>query len=374
MPRRPKLEVIETPRGFKVDVPKSLAASGKRERFFYQDPKQAKKHAAGILKAYHERGTQAGTISPALASAATEAEKRLEPFGVSLLEAVQDYVNRYAHQGAAKTIDEAWTTYEALLLKNGRADATIEDYKRDRRSLPEWFFKLKAGEATSAKIEAALDESTRNRGKSWNRKLREVKAVLNEALRTSVKPTTTKRKDPVILSVEESTKIMALAVADGCALPFALMLFAGVRPKGEINRISWGSLRGSEILISSEDSKTDDERHIPISANLKEWLKVCEGDDIIPERWAKRYQAIRKAVGITDQDVLRHTFGSSFYRLHGDAEAVRAMGHTSFNTLRKFYLRSVTKEAAEEFFAITPEGVQALPTIQPVVSVAQVGG
>jgi len=366
MPRRPKLEVVETPRGHKVDVPASLSASGKRERFFYQDPKAAKKHAAGILKAYHERGTQAGTINPALASAATEAEKMLEPFGVSLLEAVRDYVSRYGNQGARATVGEAWTAYEALLVKNGRSDATIEDYKRDRRSIPEWFFKLKAGEASAARIEKALDECTGNRGKTWNRKLREVRAVLNEALRTNVKPASTKRKDPVIISAEESKKLMELAVKDGCALPFALMLFAGIRPKGEISRISWGNLRGKEIFISSEDSKTDDERHIPISDNLREWLKACEGEDIIPENWPRRYQAIRKKMGITDQDVLRHTFGSMFYRLHDDVETTRAMGHTSFNTFRKFYQRAVTKDEATAFVAIRPAAAKP----QPVESVA----
>ncbi len=370
MPRRPKLEVVETPRGFKVDVPASLAASGKRERFFYQDPKQAKKHATGILKAYHERGTQAGTINPALASAATEAEKMLEPFGVSLLEAVRDYVNRYSNQGAQATVGEAWTAYEALLVKNKRSDATIDDYKRDRRSIPDWFFKLKAGEATSAKIEKALDECTGNRGKTWNRKLREVKAVLNEALRTTVKPATVKRTDPVVIDSKESAKLMQLAANDGCALPFALMLFAGIRPKGEIRRITWGSLRGNEILVSSEDSKTDDERHIPVSDNLKAWLKYCEGEDIIPENWPRRYQAIRKAAGITDQDVLRHTFGSMFYRLHDDAETMRAMGHTSFNTFRKFYQRAMTKDESTAFFAILPAGAEPVATIQPVDKIA----
>jgi hypothetical protein len=354
MPRRPKLEVIDTPKGHKVEVPASLSASGKRERFFYQDPKAAKKHATGVLKAYHERGTQAGAINPALASQATEAEALLAPFDVSILDVVREYVKRNDHAGARLTVGEAWTAYEALLVKKKRSDATILDYKRDRKSLPDWFFALKVGEASEAMLEKALDESTRNRGKAWNRKLRECRAMLRETLRTEIKPAEVKRKDPTILTAAEAEKVMKLAVAEGCALPFALLLFAGIRPDGELNRISWGNIRDEHIDISGEESKTDDDRHIPISANLRLWLDACEGQKIIPENWKRKSQAVRKSAGITDQDVPRHTFGSMFYRLHTETETTQAMGHTSFKTFERFYKKAVTKDEATAFFNIMP--------------------
>ncbi|MEO5915327.1 MAG: hypothetical protein ABIS50_13925 [Luteolibacter sp.] len=354
MPRRPKLEIIETAKGHKVDVPASLSASGKRERFFYQDDKAAKKHAAGILKAYHERGTQAGTINPALAAAALEAEKLLEPFHVSLLEAVRDYVKRNQHEGARITVGDAWTAYEAQLVKKNRSDATIEDYKRDRKSIPGWFFALTVGNATEAMLEKALDEATRNRGKAWNRKLRETRAVLREALRTEIKPAQVKRKDPTILTAAQAENLMKLAAAEGCALPFALLLFAGVRPVGELNRISWGSIREYHINISGDESKTEDDRHIPIMPNLRRWLDSCKGHDIIPENWKRKSQAVRKAAGITDQDVPRHTFASAFYRLHTESETIQAMGHSSFKTTERFYKRAITKDEATKFFNIKP--------------------
>ena len=355
MPRRPKLEVTETRYGHKVDVPASLSASGKRERYYYDDPKAAKKHATGIIKAYHQRGTQAGTIDPALASAATTAEALLKPFNVSILDVVREYVKRNDNAGARLTLDEAWTAYEALLVINKRADATIGDYKRDRKSLPEWFFKLKVGEASEVMIEKALDESTRNRGKTWNRKLREIRAVVREALRTEIKPAVVKRKDPVIMTAAEAAKLMKLAVAQECALPFALLLFAGIRPDGELFRISWGNIKSGHIDISGDVSKTEDDRHITIMPNLRKWLDACKGDDIIPENWKRKMQAIRKTVGIVDQDVPRHTFASCFYRLHTESETIKSLGHTSFKTTERFYKRAVTKEEAMKFFAIAPE-------------------
>ncbi|MCU0777106.1 MAG: hypothetical protein MUF86_05490 [Akkermansiaceae bacterium] len=354
MPRRPQLVVTETPKGYKIEIPASLTSTGKRQRYFYADEKAAKKHATAILKAYHERGTKAGVIDPALASEAMQAEILLKPLGVSLLTAVRDYIKRNDQAGARITIDKAWATYEALLLKNKRSEHTVADYKRDRKSLPDWFFALKVTDASAEMIEKALDECTSNRGKAWNRKLREVRAVLREAQRTEVKPAAVKRKDPEIFDIETAEKVMAAAVTEGCALPFALLLFAGIRPEGELGRISWGNIHKNEITISGEESKTGDDRHIPIMANLRLWLDSCKGDDIQPMNWKRKYQSVRKACGIKEQDVARHTFGSAFYRLHTESETVQAMGHSSFKTFERFYKRAMTKDDATKFFAITP--------------------
>jgi hypothetical protein len=281
MPRRPLLEISETPKGFKFEVPATLSASGKRERYFYADEKAAKKHQAGLRKRYHEHGTKAGSISPALAAAAVESEALLHPLGVSLLEAVRDYVKRNWNAGARITVGVAWANYEATLVKRGRAEATIHDYKRDRKAIPDWFFDLKVGAVTEPLLEKALDEATAKRGKAWNRQLRETRAVLRAALNQEVKQTKTKRSDPEILNEKEAMNVMKLAVAEGCALPFALLMFAGIRPLGEINRISWGDIHKDHIAVSSDTSKTEDDRHIQIMPNLRQWLDACADDDIM---------------------------------------------------------------------------------------------
>lgn len=364
MPRRPKIQVAPVTVGdysyFKVDVPATLSATGKRERFYYDEEPAAKKHAAGIKKAYHERGTKAGTISPALAEQAMQAEAMLADLGVSLLDAVRDYVKRNAKTGARLTVEQAWTDYEAKLVAKKRSDATLADYKRDKKALPQSFLKLTVASATEDQIEKALDAAGK-RGKAWNRRLREIRAVLNEAQREKVKPESTRRKDPEILTAEQAAKLMEAAVKEDCALPFALMVFGGIRPEGEISRISWSNIGEKHITISGEESKTADDRQIPISDNLAAWIKGHRGEPIIPANWKRKVQAVRKAVGVEGQDVLRHTFASMFYRLHGEHETVLAMGHTSFKTTEKFYKRAVTTEEAKAFFIIAPEGVTVKP-------------
>ncbi|RYD66207.1 MAG: hypothetical protein EOP83_05595 [Verrucomicrobiaceae bacterium] len=361
MPRRPQLEVVETEKGFKVDVPATLSASGKRERFFYADEKAARKHAAGVRKAYHDRGTHAGTISPALAEEAVKALALLEPFGVSLLTAVRDYVKRQEAHGAQLTFAEAWDRYIAELRKKGRAEATITDYVRDRKAIPDSFFKLRIAEITETAIAAALDKCTGNRGKTWNRRLREIRAVLSAATSNKTKQVSVKRRDPVILSADKSAELMKLAAAEDCALPFALMLFGGVRPDaeaGELSRITWGNIGEKFISLTGDETKTTDDRMIPISDNLAAWINGHRGEPILPNNWKRKYQAIRKAAGITEQDVLRHSFASHFYRLHGEHETVQAMGHATFKTTERFYKRAVTTEDAQKFFQIAPDGVK----------------
>jgi integrase len=354
MPRRPSLTIQSTPKGFKLEVPATLSASGRRERFFYQNEKQAKKHAASMRKRYHELGTKAGTIGPTLAEQAVRAEELLEPLGVSLLDAIRDYVNRHSNAGAGKTVEEAWSEYEEKLVRERAAPDTKKDYKRDRRKLPKWFLELKVGVVKDTHLEKALDEVTSKRGPSWNRKLRCCRAVLREALRDDLRPTAVVKRDPAIINADTAAKIMELALAEGCALPFALMMFAGIRPTGELSRLTRTAIRENHIFVSSEDSKTREERDVPISPNLRAWIDHCDGESIdINDN--KAYRRVRKAAGISaHQDILRHSFASGFYQLHDVDKTIRAMGHTSFNTTKKFYLRAVTPEQAEAYFNVMP--------------------
>jgi len=86
-----------------------------------------------------------------------DAEKLLEPFNMSLLEVVRDYVKRNQNAGARITVGDAWDKYQKQLIALKRSEATISDYKRDRKALPDWFFALKVGNATEDLVEKALD-------------------------------------------------------------------------------------------------------------------------------------------------------------------------------------------------------------------------
>lgn len=354
MPRRPQLRITLTSRGYKVEVPASLTASGKRERSYYQEEADAKRHAVGLRKRYHELGTQSGALAPGLAAEAWQAAEMLRPFGVSVLDVARDYVVRNAAASGQVTVSAAWDAYFEGLVRKRRSDATIRDYQFGKRTMPGWFLALRVVDATEAALERALDESTSNRGYTWNRKLREARAVLREAVRTTVRPHEVKRRDPEVISAETARAVMIHAESLGCAKTMAILLFAGVRPAGELGRMSELNLKSDHISISGDESKTGDDRHIPIAPNLRAWLDRYPDELIMPTRWVKKYRAIRKAAKIEEQDVCRHTFASAFYRLHGERETMAAMGHTSFKTTERFYKRAITEGEARAYFDIFP--------------------
>lgn len=360
MPRRPKLDVVLTEDGYKVEVPKSLAATKERQRFFFQRKSEAVTFAAGWKKTYHERGAKASIIDPELAKQALAAVELLKPFNVSILDAARHYANHHSNPGHSKTVRQAWEEYIAKLVTKKRADATINDYQGGLKTMPQWFLDLTIGEVTvsETKLEKALDASTSKRGPTWNRRLREARAVIREAARTTIKPEEIRRGDPEILTPEKAEKVMREAVREGCARAFSVLLFAGVRPFGELQRISEGNLREKHIDISSEESKTRDDRHIPISDNLRKWLDATKYEDLVPANWKRKYQAVRKRCGIVDQDVPRHTYASAIYRLEGEHGAIRALGHKSFRTTERFYKRAMSEEDALAYMAITPESVR----------------
>jgi integrase len=377
MPRRPQFKIVKRSAGdFKVEIPASVSATGKRERIIRADEKDATKVQRQLKKQYHEFGTQAGAVNPRLASEAYEAAELLKPFGATILEAAKEYIGKRKAAGATVPLSKAWDDYVEHLEAEGRRPSTIEDYDRDRKALPDWLFAREVATITGKDIEKACDASIKTkplkRGPTWNRRLREIRAVFNYATNTDAKAARVKRKTPDIITFEQAKELMRLAEEEGCALPFSLLLFAGIRPdakNGEISRITWDVMGEKYITLPVDDTKTSSTRQIPIMPNLRKWLDACEGDPIIPQNWRRTYREIRKKLGIEKkQDVLRHTFASNFYRLHGFNETAEAMGHSSVKTFETHYKSAVEPEEAQKMFTIAPKGVRvAKPRLLRVV-------
>ncbi len=362
MPRRPKFEIKEQDGKWILNVPPSFSASGKRERYARSKLADAKKLQRQVRKKYHELGTRASNFSAGIAEDATAALELLKPFNVSLLEAAREFVKKRKAAGATIPLREAWADFIVSLEEKGRSADHIDGHRKTIALMPEWFLDTEVAAIEGGDLEKALDETIRTRpitrGPTWNRRLREVRSVLNWAKNTEAKENRTKRKPPKILKDNDQARLlMRLAEEDDCALPFALMLFAGIRPKGELSRIGLQDIRRKYIYVGPDEAKTGSDRQIPISGNLRLWIKAWDQETILPHGWQKRCQAIRRAAGIAgQQDILRHSFGSNFYRIHGEQETLLAMGHGNWQTFVNHYKRAVSLERAREFFTIAPGG------------------
>lgn len=135
----------------------------------------------------------------------------------------------------------------------------------------------------------------------------------------------------------------------------ALLLFAGIRPDsegGEIARLQWEDVGADQIYIAAEVAKTGTDRHIPITPRLARLLRGRDTTGpVVPANWKRVYQRIRKAAGVTGQDVTRHTFASNYLAAYGIDSARQAMGHSQTSaTILRHYRRAVTEAAGRKHF------------------------
>jgi integrase len=144
---------------------------------------------------------------------------------------------------------------------------------------------------------------------------------------------------------------------------FALCLFAGIRPEGEISKLPAADVRlkNSAITIEPWVSKVNMRRLITIQPNLAAWLQTYPLDEypVLPPKdkmksIAKKLSCIRQKFGV-GHDVLRHTFISMHvakFRSMGDT-ALQAGNSESI--IRRHYLNVTTPQEADAFFGILPQ-------------------
>ena len=137
----------------------------------------------------------------------------------------------------------------------------------------------------------------------------------------------------------------------------AIGYLAGLRPESEMARLPADGIRDGVIRIGNWN-KTRRRRDVTICPALAAWLEawgklkvpLCPPD--APRRWLK----VRRAAGYTsrEHDVMRHTFVSAHYVLHGEALTVAQAGHSA-QELHASYRDLMTKAEAEAIFAILPD-------------------
>ena len=160
---------------------------------------------------------------------------------------------------------------------------------------------------------------------------------------------------------EEQARILMNSVADfkagKLARYFALALFAGVRPGGELEKLAANplliDLQNEVIRITEAISKTRKSRQIKIRPNLFKWLTQYSGE-ILPTNCDRELKAIRKRFHLS-HDVLRHTFISMHVgAFKSFADAAIESGNSE-KIIRGHYLNTSSFKDAQRFWSIAPE-------------------
>jgi integrase len=169
-----------------------------------------------------------------------------------------------------------------------------------------------------------------------------------------------------VLTADQAEKLMRAAedYREGKMVPFyALALFVGIRPNGELSRLTWDDidLASREIHIRKSIAKTKTPRTIPIPDNLAEWLLKYHDRHIYPPSFERHFRAVYKSAGIKKwtQDLLRHTAISFLFEKIGEFGRTAEIMGNSEGIIRQRYRGRVDRSTVDQFWNIRPGGSNA---------------
>jgi integrase family protein with SAM-like domain len=162
-----------------------------------------------------------------------------------------------------------------------------------------------------------------------------------------------------VLTVEQCQELMDYAVdykGGKYVRYFALALFAGIRPAGELGKLADQpeliDLENKVIRITAAVSKVGRPRQVRIRPNLLRWLQRFPGPILAGAN--HELKIIRKALGLT-HDILRHTFCSAHVMAFGSFADAAIESGNSETIIRTHYLNAIPKSEAKLFWTISPK-------------------
>ncbi|MCH8837359.1 MAG: site-specific integrase [Candidatus Marinimicrobia bacterium] len=135
------------------------------------------------------------------------------------------------------------------------------------------------------------------------------------------------------------------------ATPFLADVFWFYRATGCRLREPFNAdLKGTYLIVSTEDSKGREERQIPLTAELIQIYEELIAAGHRPEYYSKQFKQVCRMVGLEDHNFhhLRHTFAVRSWLMSGDIYLVcQLMGHKSIQTTMiytKFFLSRLQED------------------------------
>jgi integrase len=365
-------------RSWVLDVPPTLSWTGKRQRLYFETRKAADARADELRAHRINFGRSLAQLSPAQLSKATEAFSLLEPQEIDLVDAVRGYLQIHAERQGSIPFGQLFEKFVAA--KPGRNP----DYLRQLRWVQRYFAFLNvqlASDIITRQLEeavAALSPSIRNFF------IRVLKAVLSYGVRlgylrtnpaSRLELTQIVRNEVEIFTPHEVERLLSHALEHDLGfLPYRVFtFFCGIRPAGEVGRLSWTNvnLRDRIVILPATITKAKRRRIVDIADNAVAWLECyrVNGGKTIglvapftrAER-GRRHEANWQGAGLSRwiQQGARHSYCSYWLAEHGDINRlVLQSGHRSVDVMWRHYHRAATAEEARAFWSIMPPATSA---------------
>ncbi len=372
MPRRLTLKISKGIKEGKplylIYCPAKLSPDGKARRYSFRRRSDAETHRAKLFAAWQK---QAPTpLSPTETADATAALRLLAEAEIplSLTETIKQALPLLTRTRRL-TLQELLLEFENIKAPQWR-DKTEANYRLASRKLIAAFGDRDPASITPQELTewlnttypspASIAHTIRTLNPAFSYALRQ-KHITENPFSLVERHRAPKEQAIDILTPTEAGTLLQTAPTD-CLPAYALLLFAGVRPK-ELSRLTWGNIRDSFIHITGNIAKTRQVRNVEIHPTLSAWLNAykptnAEQDTpIIPPDWKRKDQATRSAAGIANRpDVCRHSYATYYLAAFGSVDALKAnMGHSrTSDTLFVHYRAAATPKDAQQYWNLLP--------------------
>ena len=348
-------------------VVEGLRVAGKRTRKFFATRRAAEVLLRKTLARLSKEGESAIHMPEQLRVEAVTCAKKLQPFGKTLSEATEHFLDHLAAITRTCLVSELIAEFIAAKAHDGASKRYLQDLRNRLATFSADFGELTISAVQPSQIDdwlrgLTVAPQTSNNFRTVLRTLFE-SAVVRGYARDNAVAKTAKAKvvrgAPVVFTPAQMQTVLEKAPRD--FIPYlAIGAFAGLR-SAEIERLDWSEIDLKEKLIhiKAEKSKSAQRRLVMISDNLLAWLAPHyrkAGPVADPERVRVARDKTCEAATIKwPANVLRHSFASYHLAYHKNAATTAAeLGHTSPAMLYKHYREVVRPDAAAKWWQVMP--------------------
>jgi len=354
-----------------------------RSRFKTEGAARAEAHSLSLQTADGDLRTIATRLTLEELEDAQAALKVLDGKG-SLLHAAQFYSENFRNTSGLP-LQDALTRYLESKERKKRSERTIYEIRNRCEAFIEFVGNKPIDQVLQHDLEEFLSQYNGQNYNNYRTKLFSFfKWAEREKLCTGNPVDLIERieidRNPEFLSPDEATDLLRAArdTNKGELLAYlSIALFAGLRPDSELKKLTWRGVNFEDSEIQVPKGKTGVARTVKASANLMQFLRICDRlKPIIPKgNFQRKFAAVKRAAGfkggvrdseklrtIEDEegrkpwipDITRHSYITYHIRNEGDIYKTATAAGNSPSVIKAHYEGAAKSSEATAFWSITP--------------------
>ncbi len=351
---------------------------GKRERYYFKKKEAAEKKRDELKKQIIQEGAEGVHFGADARAEWHLARKILDPFGVSLLEAAQDYAKRHSDRSHAKAWKDAVFDFKEHLERANRRPRTIHNHEQNLALFGRYVEAETLAELTTDNVEAFLRSNRAWKPATVTSYRASLSAFGSFCKRkrwlpvnpvADTAPPILDRGDPVVYSIDETNRILTVAANlrsqyrpttekklyydyGRIVRRLALLHLAGLRPT-EIDQLKPSDVRPDGIRIGAGKKRgRRSVRIVPISPTFRAWWDhyPTKFDDFNPPNFRNLYRRAKQAAGVTKRGtkIERHSWISArLATVHNEDRVSREAGNSPDVVFNDYFQLIAESEAAQ---------------------------